>query len=84
MSRAQCPFLFYCCICDCSSSLSQSFNPLHMSLFQRCLFSEFFLSEVLSASLGEQIDGCARSAEIMVKKGDRRHIWYDVGIPCQI
>lgn len=62
---------------------SQSFNPLHMSLFQRCLFSEFFLSEVLRVSLGEQIDGCARSAEIMVKKGDRRHIWYDVGIPCQ-
>ena len=58
--------------------------PLNMSPFQRCIFSEFFLSEVLSASLGKQIDGCARSAEIMVKKGGRRHIWYDVGIPCQI
>ena len=55
-----------------------------MSLFQGCRLSEFFLSEVLSASLGEQIDECARSAEILVKKGDRRHIWYDVGIPCQI
>ena len=39
-----------------------------MSLFQGCRLSEFFLSEALSASLGEQIDGCARSAEIMVKK----------------
>ena len=27
--------------------------PLHMSPFQRCIFSEFFLSEVLSASLAK-------------------------------
>ena len=50
-------------------------QPVTYVAVQGCHLSEFFLSEALSASLGEQIDGCARSAEIMVKKGDRRYIW---------
>lgn len=49
------------------------------------VFSRNFSCRKFSARVWQkQIDGCARSAEIMVKKGDRRHIWYDVGIPCQI
>jgi len=56
----------------------------YVAVSRLSLVGIFLVGSSQRPSLGEQIDECVRSAEIMVKKGDRRHIWYDVGIPCQI